>query len=621
MSAAVPRGSYAPPTSVEDTEAGLRVEVRGEDGRQRVFRVDLLPLPGWHRPLAAALAERTSPAGGLRTAVSAKAGWASAARFVRFLDTLPRPPAGPAALTCAHVEAFQRFRAATAGERYAGREMREVGKLLKSAALRDLVPDAVLEVADRRVVNTQPTPKPGYSEDEFARLVAAARADVANLRDRIQAGETLVGRYRTAPGTLEPEQREHAAVLARMASTGAVPPLEGLLGVRLARRRELAGELFLTVPDLAPLLVLLVVVTGRNVETIKELPVEHRVLEGRAVELRLVKRRRGQKRWFDTVTWETGRPGRELHTPGGLYLLVHELARRSRRFSRARLLWSVWRNGHRAHRQGPGEHHALFDKTLEEKLYASEWAHARGLTADQPGPESRDDATSNPESSQPLRVDFNRLKTSVDVRRTKHLGGHLPSAARTNSIPVLFRNYLRGDPTVVEWAHDIVGEAVADAEQSALAAHHRALEAAGGRVQVVSGPADAEHLRRAGLDPSTARQAARGPKDTAWSACIDHDHHPATGKPCRESFLDCFHCGNCVITRDHLPRLLGLLDAFAARRDQVSETEWWARYGMAWAAIRHDVLGKFSPAEIEQATTVKTTDALLDLVENPWEHP
>jgi head-tail adaptor len=94
-----------------------------------------------------------------------------------------------------------------------------------------------------------------------------------------------------------------------------------------------------------------------------------------------------------------------------------------------------------------------------------------------------------------------------------------------------------------------------------------------------------------------------------------------TGKPCDASFLDCFHCGNCLITTDHLPQLLGLLDALATRRRQLGESDWWRRYGQTWAAIRHDVMTKFSPAEITQAQRIKTDDALLDLVEHPWEKP
>lgn len=85
--------------------------------------------------------------------------------------------------------------------------------------------------------------------------------------------------------------------------------------------------------------------------------------------------------------------------------------------------------------------------------------------------------------------------------------------------------------------------------------------------------------------------------------------------------MDCFHCGNCLIISSHLPRLLALLDALAQRRHEMSEQDWWARYGPAWAAIRHDVLTKFSPAELDRATADKPTDALLDLVEDPWEHP
>jgi hypothetical protein len=64
-----------------------------------------------------------------------------------------------------------------------------------------------------------------------------------------------------------------------------------------------------------------------------------------------------------------------------------------------------------------------------------------------------------------------------------------------------------------------------------------------------------------------------------------------------------------VITTDHLPQLLGLLDALAARRRQLGEEDWWRRYGPAWAAIRHDVMSKFSPAEIAGAEQIKTGDA------------
>lgn len=58
----------------------------------------------------------------------------------------------------------------------------------------------------------------------------------------------------------------------------------------------MASQLFLTFRDLAPLLVLLAAVTGRNGETLKELPAAHTVLEGRIVELEVIKRRRGPRK-------------------------------------------------------------------------------------------------------------------------------------------------------------------------------------------------------------------------------------------------------------------------------------------------------------------------------------
>lgn len=91
--------------------------------------------------------------------------------------------------------------------------------------------------------------------------------------------------------------------------------------------------------DLTPFMVLLVAMSGRNIETIKELPALHTVLEGRAVQLQLVKRRRGAQHWKESVTWEIGPPGAELTTAGGLYLLLHRLTARSRARSGSTSIW------------------------------------------------------------------------------------------------------------------------------------------------------------------------------------------------------------------------------------------------------------------------------------------
>lgn len=636
--AVLPAGGYEPPASVEGSPDGsLVVTFHGDDDRRGVFDVSMLPLPDWHAALAAAFAERTGAGGGLRTRASAVAAWGSVVRLVRFLGSLPDGPTTPDQLTPAQLDAFYDHRVRRAPTT-AVQDLGEARLLFMRPALRSLLSEEVFDHVHQRrrapslavKASSAPaaqerTPTSGFSDGELARLLAALRTDAARIRDRIRAGEDLLRRYQDAPQALGDTERQLGELLADMAATGKVPSPPG---VAFSSRAELAGQLFLTRKDLPPLMMLAAALTERNGETIKELPAAHRVLEERAVEVAIVKRRRGPQRWFQTVTWEIGVPGRELRSPGGFYLLLRELTARSRALCGSELLWCVWRNGYGARVGSGGEHWAPFEKSLTgTSILPSVWVanRPRPLQADPPAASTGAGAAASPDpcdTAGPLRVSFNRIKTSMEVRRTKRMGGHLPSTAKSNSMPVLFRHYLSGDPVITAWAEEVLGEALVDAEQCAIGAHQRAMHAAGGGPRVLSGPVDPDALHeQAGLKRDTARQVADGELDTGWAACIDPDHHPVTDAACRISFLDCFHCGNCLITRDHVPRLLGVLDALAGRRRELSEDDWWARYGPAWAAIRHDILPKFTPAELQQSQKLKPADALLDLIENPWEQP
>ena len=412
-----------------------------------------------------------------------------------------------------------------------------------------------------------------------------------------------------------------------MAAPGQVPPPPGAEPHPFSSdRRELAGQLFLTLRDLPPLMMLAAALSERNGETIKELPVRHRVLEDRAVELVIVKRRRGARRWFETVTWEIGAPGRELHTPGGFYLLMLELTARSRERCGSPLLWCVWRNGHGARLGVADDHTAPFQDSLScTSILPTAWAanRPRPLLADpQPAIAGSDGPSPAPSAAGlPLQVSFNRIKTSMEVRRTKRMGGHLPSAAKSNThagpVPEL--------PQRRPGHHRLGGGSPRRGPPRRRAGRPPGPRASGaGRRRRSPRPSRTGRpaaLEACGLGPDTARHAAQGDLDTGWTACVDHDHHPLTREPCQVTFLDCFHCGNCLVTRDHLPRLLALLDALAQRRRELPEEVWWPRYGPAWVAIRQDILAKFTPAELQQAQAGKPHDALLDLVDNPWELP
>ncbi|MFD8583567.1 hypothetical protein ACFV2A_11800 [Streptomyces californicus] len=567
------------------------VEFRGDDGREEVFDVGQLPLPGWHRDLATSWAARCGPAGALRTRTSARNAFYSIDRFMRFLDELDRSPATAGDLRVEVIEEFaRRFE----------RHVQSVNLLLSEAPLKDKLDQAVVDFTVRRFPGRPRAGTGGYSEGELSRVLAAARADVAAMKRRIEAGEDLLARARTG----RPSDEEVLAVkqLAGMAETGMVPWPEGVAEDRPpnARRVQLAGRLFVTLADLPPLLLLMVALSERNIETVKELPARHRILGDRqAVELEVIKRRRGPGHWFETVTWEIGPAGRELHTPGGLYLLIHQLTSRSRAFAGVDHLLTLWSMGNRRKTSGLGEHIAPFAKALSPGLPSfAAWNRARRQ------PVFADAAPGA--GPQLLKITSHKVRTSMEARRTKKMGGHLPSAARSNTFPVLFKDYLQGDATIREWADEVIGQALAEAESAALEEHRRALAGAGGSLTVLP------------RQRQTSDQEGQG---GPWSGCRDPEAHPVTGQRCTQSLLACFSCGNCLVTADRLPALLGLLRSLSERRTRLPEQVWWSRYGQAWAAIRHDILARFSPEQVEAARRQVPVDSLLDWAEDPWEVP
>lgn len=549
-------------------------------------------MPGWHASVAAALALRIGPAGDRRTHSSAMTVFAFTTRLLRFLNSLDDRPEEPTALTVAHVQLFlDRIGTPRSVATRTG-ELSELRLLLRLPPLAEhLHPDVLDHISTPSGKGTFVS-LTGYSDGEFARLVDAARTDVAAIRARITAGNDLLEtmtRTNTGP-TSEAEQS-----IWDMAATGVVPVPGGQIVRHRHQRTAWAGQLFITRTDLAPLLTLFVAVSGRDVEVLKEIPFEHRIVGGRAVEVQLSKRRTGPNRWHDTVTWEIGPPHRELHTPGGLYLLLHRLMERGRAFSNSTTLWATWRNTN--HDRGTAaEHQNPFAQTLAGRADMSTWSTLRGLHTD---------ADSSGATS-PLGLDMRRVRTSAEVRRTRSIGGHLPSAARSNSVAVLFTNYLRGDPTTKEWAQHTMTEALRDAESAALAAHTHVLAEHGiTELNVRSTTTD---------DPHTGQEGA-------WTACADSDAHPVTGRRCRRvSFLDCFHCGNCVITTAHLPAITTLITTLARRRTELDENTWWTRYGPTWTAIHHDVFPKFTADQLDSAAAA-APECLLKLAEDPWEHP
>lgn len=585
-------GSYVRPHA-SSRPAALVVDFHGDDGRRASFDVGALPLPGWHQAMATALDLRIGPSGDRRTHSSAKGVFGFIARLLRFLNGLDDPPDTPAALTIAHIDRYLNRSATPRAAATRTADLNELRPILRLAPLSADITPQVLDHVATPSGKGEFVSLTGYSDGEFARIVDAARTDVAAIRARITAGEDHLAAL-TASGVEPTSEIEQS--LSDMALSGVVPIPGGQIVSHRHQRTAWAGQLFVTRADLPPLLTLLVAITGRNIETLKELSAEHRLIGTRAVEVQLVKRRKGPNRWHDTVTWEIGPPHRQLHTPGGLYLLLHRLTARGRAFSASHTIWSSWRNTN-TYRGSVAEHHDPFADNLAGRAALATWSTRSALLTD-------------PDTSghtAPLSLDLRRVRTSVEVRRTRQMGGHLPSAARSNSVAVLFAHYLRGDPSTTEWAQHTIAEALQDAESAALAAHRHALTDHGSTALDVRTDSDDK--------PTTGRE------EGAWTACTDSAAHPATGRACaRVSFLDCFHCGNCVVTAAHLPAITALAATLATRRTQVDEPTWWLRYGPTWTAIHHDIYPKFTAAQLETATA-NAPECLLELAEDPWEHP
>lgn len=488
--AAVPDDFYEPPPTVEFPEDGGAPVVRftGEDGRECVFWFEELPLPGLHRDFAHALGMRIGPGGGRRTQRAASSQWQTVKRFLLLLDQLAEPPRRVEELRVRHLERYLMSRRQTCGEKSARRNLQDLLRIVRVLPGQERLDGSVVDYAGQpgHGVGAQQAGRPGYSDREFQAVMAAARSDVAAVRDRIMAGEKLLGRFLDNDESLSVAEREQGARLAAMAATGRVQvDYRGLtVGEYPAACYAQAKQLFVVDPDLAPLLIYAAGLSGRNPETLKELPAEHRLLEERAVAVTLTKRRRGKANSRTTVHWSVDED-RQLRTMGSFYLLLHRLMGRSRAFSGTGSVWSIWAGNGRGGvlNAATGGHIGPFDAELARKLKLGAWAERHGLVGD---------------DGKPLQMMVTRIKKTVEVRTAKQVGGHLPSARVTNTADTSFTHYLRKDPFVAEWAADVLTEAITDAEESARAV---VVRLGGGSAAAV---------------PDQVREQAAGVSSTRW---------------------------------------------------------------------------------------------------------
>lgn len=319
--AAMPADGYMPAPEVEqDDSGGLVVRFTGEDGRETVFDLGRVALPGWRTPLAGALAARIGPAGRIRTRSSATGTWVALLNFTDYLASLPTPPSAPAHLRIAHMRSYHQTLKAPGNERSSWGRLRLVGAVLFEPPMREQIDDKVFDYLSIRTSGNRNRPSlNGYSDGELRRLLARLREEAAHIRDRIEHGQSLAERFRHEPREVAPEDRDLAHQLAVITETGVIPIPSGSAKPGLTQRRELAEQLCVVPRDLVPLTALFVAVSGRNIETIKELPAMCRKLGDDAIEAHwsndAVDRTGGSRRWHG----RSAHQARSFTTPVGSF--------------------------------------------------------------------------------------------------------------------------------------------------------------------------------------------------------------------------------------------------------------------------------------------------------------
>lgn len=320
------------------------------------------------RGLAAAFERRTAPGAGLTSLESFDKPYFAACQFARYLATLPWPPARMADLAPEHVDGFYENRS------HLQSSVTELGNLKRLLARADDLSDAMAgKVREAGPPIRRGEPKTSYSKDELRRIAEAARSDLRAAAARIRACREELRRVRS--GDLDPggdrwlarryELLDWADLFADVPRT---PPVRTGRTVGQCFRlpwvqehgtvSEVVSWLHLTGDEAAAGAVLLAALTGQNPGVILKVPAVHHRADGYAgatgtAIVDLNKRRRGPRAYMSLALAEVPDwisipgnpddiPARDmLHTPFGVYLLLHELTARSRELAGGAGCWSA----------------------------------------------------------------------------------------------------------------------------------------------------------------------------------------------------------------------------------------------------------------------------------------
>jgi len=566
-----------PPAQPSDTVTGLRFTVAAAHGGAAL--IDFVDFRPRRLALAFAAALRDLAPTVARSTVVQHANGLK--RFFGYLHEGATKVDGPEHLRAEHIDGFERWLEA-AGVTTIHRHSILAKVVIALRSIDAGKPgrlDATLQ-ARLRYTSASPlgrsTPRDAYSSFVAKQLRDAARADIHAIMHRL-----------TSPPAIA-----HAdAILRRhLESASAVIEAEGTIGhthetIKSFYRRfhllgleggtpihDLHARHHLLAQDIMAILVLLGLETGLEPECLKTLRADclHNPASG-TVEIAYLKRRARGSEWKRLRV----RDGASS-TPGGLIRAVIELTAGARRHKPTESLWVYFHCGR------------LTDRVLNPQSLLAAWAKRHTLVDD---------------AGQPLRLLMSRLRKTHKALWYAKTQGEMVRFAVGHSREVAARHYANL-PSLRRLHEVTIADGLGDALGSALAP------------RIVTPTEE----RAARDDPavlalpianSTTRQLLRGKHDVWLASCSGFHNSPfaAEGEPCPDPFWGCLDCPNAVITARKLPAILAFLDFIVARRANMVEADWHAKFGRSWARITQQILPAFSDAVLAD---VRDTAKALD---------
>ncbi|MCX5203923.1 hypothetical protein OG897_21010 [Streptomyces sp. NBC_00237] len=602
---------------------GLVVRCFAEDGTEsRDYPFDgLLVAPGLRQGLAEAFSRRTAPGSGLTSLHSTDKPYKAARFFTRYLATLAWPPTELVHLQPAHLDGF--FDKRKDETHVAARELACLKLLLKHA---EGLSDAMLAKLRERSPRRQPSkePKKSYSQHELKRIADAARADLRLAAARIRENREALARFRQ--GELSSGKSRRLELLDWVDRFGDVPRRRRASGVHggsevvrewvldYGRVEQIVPWLHPTGMEVTAGAVLLAAMTGQNKSVILKTPAVHHRADGYTGQtptaiLETHKPRRGRRAHMnlalsDLPDWisipadlENISARDELHTPFGLYALLHELTSRSRELAGSDRLLIGWNVS-----GGRGAGRGMRQPTSSD--WATRWAVPHGLKADEPDMKGR-----------PVQ-----LHVTLDLIRLTYLELHQAPVGHTEQ--TLATDYLarnRGNLTEYQ-------KVVAAALQEEVAkARVRGVMTVLTRTDLERASTDAETVAAEyGIDAVTLKRMIAGELDTVMNACSDHQNgpHAPPGESCRASFMLCLGCPCARALPRHLPVQVLVHDRLAERRTEMTPLQWTQRFALPHTQLadllsRHDEVdiddARANVTETDQAVVTRFLNRELDL--------